>query len=328
MAPASPEALPDLSVVIPALNEGAAISRVLVELLEVLERLPLRAEVIVVDDGSRDDTAAQAQAVPGVRVVRNPVNLGYGHSLLRGIAAARGELLAITDADGTYPVRCLPELYAMIEQGADHAIGQRTGAPLRRFGWMRTVYRLLCRYVVGQTVPDANSGLRVFRREIVRRLRGDLCLGFSFTTSLTLASIMSGYVVTFTPIPYGERVGRSHVRWRDVLRTAQYLFQLIAVYNPLKLFLPLVLAAFAMVPVCFGYGIARESFGAMISGVILTATSLVLVGLAGTAYIISRVGMSAPLLQAPPPAAPPAHPLEPAASDDRPAEPAEAAAAS
>lgn len=288
----------DLSVVIPAYNEGGAIAGVLGDLLAVLHAMPLTTEVIVVDDGSRDDTAAQAAQVAGVRVVRNPVNLGYGHSLLRGIAASRGALIAISDADGTYPVRCLPMLHDMIQRGADHAIGQRTGKNLSRFGAMRDIYRLLCRYVVGQAVPDANSGLRMFRRDVVTHLRGDLCLGFSFTTSLTLASIMSGFVVTFSEIPYDKRTGKSHVRWRDVMRTAQYLFQLVAVYNPLKLFLPLVLFAMSLVPLCFAYGLLERSFGAMLSGVVLTATSLILVGIAGHAYILSRVGLRAPLLDA------------------------------
>jgi polyisoprenyl-phosphate glycosyltransferase len=299
---------PTLSVVVPAFNEGAAIARVLGDLLAVLRAMPVSSEVVVVDDGSADDTAARALEVPGVRLVRNPVNLGYGHSLLRGIAAAKGDLIAITDADGTYPVRSLPTLFDLIQRGADHAIGQRTGANLSRFGVMRNVYRLLCRYVVGQSVPDGNSGLRLFRREIVQHLRGDLCLGFSFTTSLTLASIMSGYVVTFTPIPYEKRTGKSHVKWRDVLRTAQYLFQLIAVYNPLKLFLPLVLLSMALAPACFGYGLLEKSFGAMLSGVVLTATTLLLIGIAAHAYILSRVGLRAPLLDARVDAAPAAAP--------------------
>ncbi len=285
-----------LSVVIPAYDEGEAVAAVLGDLLAVLAPLPCTSEVVLVDDGSRDDTAERAASVAGVRVLRNPVNLGYGHSLLRGIAAARGQLIAISDADGTYPVRALPDLLAMIDRGADHAIGQRTGEHLSRFGAMRDVYRLLCRYVVGQSVPDANSGLRVFRRDVVAHLRGDLCLGFSFTTSLTLASIMSGFVVTFTPIPYGARRGRSHVRWRDVLRTAQYLFQLVAVYNPLKLFLPLVTAALAAIPACLAWGFVAGTLVGALGALVFAATSLLLIGLAGHAYILSRVGLRPPLL--------------------------------
>lgn len=282
-----------LSLVVPAYNEGPAVAGVLRSLRAALDRLPIPSELVVVDDGSKDDTAAQVEGsgVRGVRLVRNPVNLGYGHSLLRGIAAARGTLIGITDADGTYPSEALVELYDMVARGADQAIGQRTGRHFQRLWSPRHVYRLLCRYVVGQHVPDANSGLRLFRREVVEGLRGDLCLGFSFTTSLTLASIMSGDVVTFTPIEYHKRIGKSHVRFRDVLRTIQYLFQLIALYNPLKLFLPLVAAAGALALASFGYGLWLERIAGMVSGVVMTATTLLLVGLAGFTYTQTRIGL-------------------------------------
>jgi glycosyltransferase involved in cell wall biosynthesis len=278
-----------LSIVIPAYNEGNAIVPVLESLKAVLEKLPCLWEVLVVDDGSKDDTAAKAASVPGVTLVQNPVNLGYGHTLLRGISAAQGNLIAIIDADATYPVSAIPDLYAMIQKGSDHAIGQRTG---KNFGHTaRDIYRFLCRYVVGQNVPDANSGLRIFRREIVQNLRGDLCLGFSFTTSLTLASIMTGYVVTFVEIPYEKRIGKSHVKLRDVLRTIQYLFQLVAVYNPLKLFLPMIVLSMVLALSGYAYGVIRASENGFLAGMLMTATSFLLVGLAGHAFIVSRTGL-------------------------------------
>lgn len=281
-----------LSMIMPAYNEADAIVSVLEELQRVLALLPCETELIVVEDCSTDDTAAKIESVPGVRLLRNPVNLGYGHSLLRGIQASRGDLLGIIDADMTYPPANLVDLYAMIESGADLAIGRRTGEHLRSWFSMRTVYRWLCGYVSGQHVPDANSGLRLFRREIVADLRGDLCLGFSFTTSQTLASLLSGYVVTFTDIPYDLRVGRSHVRVRDILRTLQYLFQLIAVYNPLKLFLPFVILNILLAGGTIAYGLVLERWVALLSGVILVCCALVLIGLAATSYIMSRTGLS------------------------------------
>src|SRR5262245_6397541 len=170
-----------LSVVMPAHNEAETIGAVIEGLQAALSRLPCPSEIIVVDDGSSDGTAARAGAAgAGVRVLRNPVNLGYGHSILRGIALARGSLIALTDADGTYPVASLPQLFARVQDGADHVVGQRTGENIRRPWLRRQVYRWLCSYVVGTRVPDANSGLRIFRREVVDTLRVDLCLGFSF----------------------------------------------------------------------------------------------------------------------------------------------------
>jgi glycosyltransferase involved in cell wall biosynthesis len=312
-----------LSVIVPAYQEAASIEAVADELSRVLRELPCATELIVVDDGSEDDTAACAARVRGVRVVRNPVNLGYGHSLLRGLAVARGEIIGICDADGSYPAAALPRLFARIQQGVDHAIGARTGVHMRDRWMARQVYRWLCGYVVACRVPDANSGLRIFRREVVERLRGDLCRGFSFTTSLTLASLMAGYVVAFEEIPYGRRVGRSHVRFRDTLRTAQYLFQLIALYNPLKLFLPVIALAAALAGVAFalaGLGLWSE---AALAGWLMTAVTLLLVGLAAHAYIVSRVGLGS----SPPPSVydqAAQGPVQSEAGPSRPAPPARA----
>lgn len=289
---AAPATLPGeiaLSLVIPARNEEAAIERVLSEFKTALARLEVATEIILVDDASTDQTAARAGAVAGVRVVRNPRNLGYGHSLLRGMDVARGRYFAIADADGTYPSASLADLWALVEAGADHAIGRRTGENLTEHFGMRAVYRWLCRYVAGEDVPDANSGLRILDRRIVEQLRPDLCRGFSFTTSLTLASLLSGWVVAFVPIPYNSRVGKSHVRrLRDSLRTAQYLLQIVAAYNPVKLYLPLIGFAALLGLAGFIYGAARSSPWGTISAVLMAAVVLLLTGQAGIAYISAR----------------------------------------
>jgi glycosyltransferase involved in cell wall biosynthesis len=280
-----------LSMIMPAYNESQAIVGSIQQLQLVLGKLPVMSEIVVVDDGSTDDTAAKIESVPGVRLIKNPVNLGYGHSLLRGIQASKGDLLGIMDADLTYPPELIPDLFVMAEKGADLAIGRRTGKHLRSWFSMRTVYRWLCGYVCGEHVPDANSGLRLFRREVVEDLRGDLCLGFSFTTSLTLSCILSGYVVTWTDIPYERRVGQSHVRTKDIFRTLQYLFQLIAVYNPLKLFLPFVLLNVLLAVGVGAYGAYLNHGVAILGALVLFSSALVLVGLSATSYIVSRTGL-------------------------------------
>jgi glycosyltransferase involved in cell wall biosynthesis len=284
----------DLSVIVPAYNEAAAIKEVLELLLAALREIPVETELIVVDDYSDDETSKIAGEIEGVRVLRNPRNLGYGHSLLRGMQTARGRYFAISDADGTYPAEELPALWQYIDAGADHVIGARTGKQLTSHFGLRTVYRWLCQLVTGENVPDANSGMRIFDRKLVETLRGDLCRGFSFTTSLTLASLMSGFVVVFHPIPYNERKGRSHVhRIRDTLRTVQYLFQIIAVYNPLKLFLPLVLLSGLLGLAGFAYGGVYGSVWGALTGVLMAATTLILCGIAALSYIIGRMGNKA-----------------------------------
>jgi glycosyltransferase involved in cell wall biosynthesis len=278
-----------LSVIVPAFNEAGVIVSVLESMRNALQRLPCASEIIVVDDASADETVAVVSRLDGVRLLRNPVNLGYGHSLLRGIAVARGDVIAICDADGTYDPAGIPELYAELETGADHVIGRRMGKGPRRFRLLRGMYRWLCGYVVGMNVPDANSGLRVFRRQLAETLHADLCRGFSFTTSLTLASIMRGYVVTHKEVPYASRVGRSHVRVRDVFRTAQYLFQLIAVYNPLKYFLPIIAVSAVSSVAGFLAAALGAGIGGFMAGVTMAATTLLLAALAAHAYIVSRL---------------------------------------
>lgn len=223
------------SVIIPALNEEGGIRSV----IDRLHALNPRPEIIVVDDGSSDRTGDVARAT-GATVVRHPAPGGYGRSLKDGIAAATHDIIAITDADGTYPVERIPELVASIEQGFDMAVGARTGKHYRgSFLKMpaRIVFQWLVEFTTGRRIPDINSGLRAFRKSVSMQYFGDLCNGFSFTTTITLIYMLTGKFVHYTSIDYSARVGKSKVRMiHDSLRTLQYITEVIATYNPLKLY--------------------------------------------------------------------------------------------
>ncbi|MBU1348763.1 glycosyltransferase family 2 protein, partial [Patescibacteria group bacterium] len=196
------------------------------------------AEIIVVDDGSTDETWARAASV-GARVIRNPVNGGYGLSLRRGIMAAESDIVAITDADGTYPVEDLPKLFVSVRDGVDMAVGARQGKEYRKGRFKnpaRAIFRIIAEFVAGRKIPDINSGLRVMRRDTLLPYLPQTCLGFSFTTSITLILMLNGHFVTYRPIAYAPRVGSSKVRHvRDTLRTAQIMTSIIATHNPIKL---------------------------------------------------------------------------------------------
>ncbi len=223
------------SVIIPALNEEAGIASV----IDRLQALLPQPEIIVIDDGSTDRTGEIAKS-KGVTVLRHPVPGGYGRSLKNGIKAAKNEMIAITDGDGTYPLERIPDLIAKLVSGYDMAVGARQGKHYRgSFLKMpaRIVFKWLVEFTTGRRVPDINSGLRAFRKREVLQYEYDLCNGFSFTTTITLIYLLTGKFVRYVPIDYAARKGRSKVRIiQDSLRTLQYIIEVIVTYNPLKLF--------------------------------------------------------------------------------------------
>lgn len=239
-----------ISIVIPALNESGGIAGTIAALRDMLEASgEAQAEILVVDDGSADDTAAIAAAA-GARVVRHPHNVGYGRSLKTGIVAARHDTIVIIDADLTYPADAIPALLAQYRDGFDMVVGARTGHHYEGSafkGPLRQLLKFVVEFSAGRSIPDANSGLRVFSRATIAAYLPHLCNTFSFTTSLTLAYMMTGRFVSYLPIAYHERVGRTKVRlFIDSLRTLQYIVQAIVYYSPLKLFLLLTLLTIAL----------------------------------------------------------------------------------
>ncbi len=248
-----PEASPPaFTVVIPAYNEEEGIGAV----IRQIRALPIREsaeakeagfadrpsfELIVVDDGSSDATAARAEAA-GARVIRHPENRGYGAALKTGILAARGSIVVITDADGTYPIDRIPEIVAMMD-GNDMVVGARTGPnvsipTLRRPA--KWVLGKLANYLSESKIPDLNSGLRAFRREIVIRYFPILPRKFSFTTTITLAMLVNDHAVVYLPVDYHPRRGRSKIRpVQDTLNFLALIIRTILYFRPLKIFLPI-----------------------------------------------------------------------------------------
>ena len=224
-----------ISVVLPAYDEEAAVAGTVTEIRATLETAGFEGfEIVVVDDGSADATAARA-AEAGARVLRHPHNLGYGRALKSGIAAAEHDTIVICDADGSYAVDRIPRLVERYEEGFDMVVAARENyrdSPLK--APLRWLLRWLVQYTVGRRVPDVNSGLRVFSRSTLEPYLPTLCDTFSFTTSQTLAYMMTGRFVGYVEAAYRPRRGRTKVRLiRDGLRTLQYMVQAIAYYNPL-----------------------------------------------------------------------------------------------
>ena len=232
-----------ISAVIPAYNELGAIADVVKGVREALRSAGDNVEVIVVDDGSTDGTGAAATAA-GARVISHPVNRGYGQALRSGIRAAKGDWILMTDADDTYPTREIEKLLNFAPD-FDLVIGARTGVHFWGSAWaalLRWIYLAVAGFIVGESIPDANSGLRLVRRAMLLNMGPVECLGFSYSTTMTLSFMQAGRFVKFVPIDFNARVGRSKVRkFRDMLRTLQLMTQILIAYNPLKLFIVLTI---------------------------------------------------------------------------------------
>lgn len=231
---------PAVAVVIPAYNEENAIVPTIEKVRQVLNDAKIPFELVVVNDGSKDGTAAAARAT-GVHLVDFPHNGGYGRALKAGIAVTKAPLVAIIDADGTYPAEVLPQ---MIEMAAYNqmVVGDRgvamKGVPMIRKP-AKWVLNNLASYLAGHKITDLNSGLRVFQRPELERFIHLLPNAFSFTTTITLCMLASGFNVSYLPISYGKRVGVSKIKAVDFFRFMMLVFRLTVYFQPLRIFMPL-----------------------------------------------------------------------------------------
>ncbi|HEX8280356.1 MAG TPA: glycosyltransferase family 2 protein [Chthoniobacterales bacterium] len=228
-----------ISVLIPAFNEEGAIASTLHALAELRPQFA-DMQVIVINDGSTDRTGEIARS-QGANVIEHQQNRGYGAALKAGLHRARFDFIVIADADGTYPLADIPKL---VSEMSDHdmIVGARSGkivqVPLlRRPGkWMIT---RLAMYLSHQHIPDLNSGLRVFRKDVALRFLPLYPDGFSFTTTITLAMLTNAYRVKFVPINYLTRIGKSSIHpVRDFMNFIILIIRICAFFKPLNVFTP------------------------------------------------------------------------------------------
>ncbi|MFM2072792.1 MAG: hypothetical protein RLZZ623_3056 [Actinomycetota bacterium] len=232
----------DVSVVLPVYNERGHLRTEIDRIQAALQASPFTFEIIVIDDGSNDGSETDLQSIPNIRLIRHGTNRGSGTARRTGTTAARGRIVVWTDVDMTYPNERIPELVAMVD-GCDHVVGaRRTEEGTKRFFRVPAKWfiRRLAGYLTDTEIPDLNSGLRAFRRDVAMQYVHHLPAGFSCVTTLTMSFLSNGYQVKYTPIDYFPRAGVSKFHWwRD---TKRYLLQVVRMslsYNPLKVFMPL-----------------------------------------------------------------------------------------
>lgn len=226
----------DLSVIIPVYNEEKTIGKVLEKLIQSVRC----HEVIVVDDGSTDQTVSIASDYP-VKIFRHATNKGYGAALKTGIRKASGQKIVILDSDGQHNPADIPALYDALEN-CDMVIGERDirTSQDRSRALGKKIIRLVGEYLVEQPLPDYNSGFRAFKRNLMMEILHLLPNGFSFSTTSTLAFLKEGYIVGTVPIQSYAREGRKSTVhfFRDGTKTLLLILRIIMLFNPLKIFVP------------------------------------------------------------------------------------------
>ncbi len=225
-----------LSIILPAKNEAAALAA----LLPALRAAQPDAEIIIVDDGSTDDTRALC-ARHDVICLSSPYSMGNGAAIKRGARAAKGDVLVFMDADGQHHPVDIARLLTKLEEGYDMVVGARAWAGQAGVGRgvANTIYNKLASWMTGFNVADLTSGFRAARADKFREFLHLLPNGFSYPTTSTMAFFRSAYAVAYVPIHAAQRVGKSHIRpVRDGVRFLLIIFKIATLYSPLKLFVP------------------------------------------------------------------------------------------
>ena len=240
-----------ISIVLPAKNESAAIGQTLAQ----IQQLQLAHEIIVVNDGSTDQTKQVAETA-GAKVVTHPYSKGNGAAIKTGARTATGDIIVFMDADGQHDPQDIPRLIEKIEQGYDLVVGARqkgSQASVSR-GIANTLYNNLATYMTEQKVEDLTSGFRAVRADKFREFLYLLPNGFSYPTTSTMAFFRAGYSVTYVPIHAAKRIGKSHIQpLKDGVRFFLIIFKIATLFSPLKMFLPIAILLFMMATGWYGY---------------------------------------------------------------------------
>ena len=284
----------DVSVILPVYNEKGHL-RVEIDRIRVaLDRSHYSYEIIVVDDGPNDGSGEALAGIEGIRLLQFATNRGSGSARKYGTIAARGRVVVWTDVDMTYPNDRIPELVKELE-GYDQVVGARTTeqgtakvfrVPAKLF------IRKLASYLTETDIPDLNSGLRAFRREVAAQYLHLLPTGFSCVTTITMSFLANGYSVKYVPIEYSPRAGESKFHWRkDTRRYLTQVIRLVLSYNPLRVFVPMGLLLGVIGLTKLGFDLVDKDFrvGTNTLLILFAALQVLSIGLLADLFVrISR----------------------------------------
>lgn len=268
----------DYSIVIPAKNEAINLQRFLTRLLE----LHPGAEIIVVNDGSTDDTITVCEEI-GIRVVTHPVSRGNGASIKTGARHATGDVLVFMDGDGQHRPEDIERLLARFHEGNDMVVGARGAKSQVSTGRLiaNTLYNRLASWMTGFRIEDLTSGFRVVNRRKFLKFLYLLPNKFSYPTTITMAFFRAGFQVAYEPIETAERLGKSHISlFRDGIRFLIIIFKIGTLYSPMRVFLPVSAGFFGIGLLYYLYTfITRGSFTNMGAVLFTSAIIVFLIGM-------------------------------------------------
>jgi glycosyltransferase involved in cell wall biosynthesis len=232
----------DVSIVLPVYNEKGHLREEIDRIRAAMDASEFSYEIIVIDDGSNDGSGDALRAIDGIRLIQFLTNRGSGSARKFGTRASRGRIVVWTDVDMSYPNNLIPELIRELD-GYDQVVGARTteqGTHKLARVPAKLLIRTLASYLVQTKIPDLNSGMRAFRRDVAMQYVSQLPTGFSCVTTITLTFLAHGYTVKYWDIEYSERAGTSKFHWWT--DTRRYLLQVIRMtlsYDPFRVFLPI-----------------------------------------------------------------------------------------
>lgn len=253
----------EFTLIIPCYNEHLSIKLMIKELDKIFFDHQ-NFEIIVVNDGSTDNSLELLEENNSyaihkkIKIISHKQNLGYGAALKTGIRNAKFENIVITDADCSYPNEMIPKLLEILKkEHAQMVVGSRTGRNVS-YSKIRSIpkwfFKKWVSWIANRNVPDINSGLRVFKKDVARKFFFILPNSFSFTTTITLAMIASGRHVVFEPIDYKVRKGTSKIRpIRDTLIFLKLIFRTGILFAPLRVFSPILYILYLLLIVTLYY---------------------------------------------------------------------------
>jgi len=268
-----------LSIIIPVYNEEKVVGQTIEELKNELHKISgLEYEIIVVNDCSSDNTRQILEKIEGIKIINHPYNKGYGSSLKTGIKNAKFELLLFFDADGQHPAEEIGNLLKYTDEydlvAGARIKGEYKGPSLRLPG--KKILNVIANYLVGMKIPDLNCGFRIVKKREILKFLHILPVGFSFSTTSTLAFIKEGLNTKFVPIEVKKRIGKSTVRPKDAFKMLILILRIILLFSPLRVFLPVSLILFLIATVSGSLDIILGPFNISDTTILFFISSLLI----------------------------------------------------